>query len=82
MDIFLVGFRNREEVQSINQFKNRYEFSDLVWVVAPPERTTCGDIANLLVEGGAGVVFVSKLTDYNGWAEKSLWEKISLWETS
>ena len=60
---------------------------DRVWVVATT-RQTCGDVAKDIGIGptqGAGNIHsgaVFRITDYDGFAPQSLWEKLYTWQTS
>ena len=86
MDCYLLVFDTEKLDTSLvtDAFENSYQFSARCWFVAPPEPTTCSDIIDELglAESALGThCVVVKLTDYNGWAEQALWEKLSLWES-
>ncbi len=81
MDCYLVVFKGEDDASFIEEaFENSYQFSDSAWVIAPPDRTTCSDLVDKLKEHVPDpTCMVVKLTEYNGWAEQGLWEKIMLW---
>ena len=81
MDCYLVVFEDEDDTSFMKgAFENSYLFSDSAWVVAPQDRTTCGDIVDKLKEHLPDpTCIVVKLTEYNGWAEQGMWEKILLW---
>ena len=55
----------------------------LVWAVAGDQRT-CVDVCEALGIGSNGLEtlgVVVRMAEYNGFADRALWEKLNAWET-
>lgn len=52
-----------------------------VWVVAGSQ-PTCADVCKTLGIGpkGDAIGIVIKMSEYNGFAQRTLWERLNLWE--
>lgn len=60
--------------------EHHYEISPGVWAVAARNKVP-SDICETLNIGDGGVAgVVFSLSEYNGYFQSSLWEKINLWE--
>ncbi len=68
-------------------FDQSVQFTEDAWVVASDEVTTCGDVLKKLGVAARGCradwsCIVLPMDGYNGFAERSSWEKIDEWRES